>query len=43
MAFIHVSLVELLRQAEMGWVPALEYMLLGARGLLRPRPVVPGA
>jgi hypothetical protein len=43
MTFIHVSVVELLHQAAMGRIPALEYMLLGACGLLRPRPVVPGA
>jgi hypothetical protein len=40
MAFMCISLVELLRQVEMGWIPALEYMLSGARGLPRPRPVV---
>jgi hypothetical protein len=32
--FIHVSLVELLRQVVMGRIPALEYMLSGACGLL---------
>jgi hypothetical protein len=34
MAFIHVSLVELLHHVVMGRVLALEYMLSGARGLL---------
>jgi hypothetical protein len=43
MAFMRVSLVEPLRQAVMGWIPALEYMLSGARWLLRPHPIVPGA
>jgi hypothetical protein len=43
MVFMHVSLVELLRQATMGCVPALEYMLSGACEFLRPRPVVPSA
>jgi hypothetical protein len=42
MAFMCVSLVELLLKA-MEWIPALEYMLSGARGLLRPHLVVPGA
>jgi hypothetical protein len=43
MAFVCVSLVELLCQAVMGWVPALEYMLSGVRGLLQPHHVMPGA
>jgi hypothetical protein len=43
MALMRVSLVELLCQMVMGWLPTLEYMLSGMRGLLRPRPVVPGA
>jgi hypothetical protein len=34
MSFMRVSLVELLRQAVMGQVPTLEYMLSGAHGLL---------
>jgi hypothetical protein len=34
MAFMHVSMVELLRQAVMGQVPELEYMFSGAHGLL---------
>jgi hypothetical protein len=34
MVFMRVSLVELLHQAAMGRIPALEYMLSGARGLL---------
>jgi hypothetical protein len=42
MAFMHVSLVELLRQAVMGWIPALEYMLLGKRVLPQPCPIMPG-
>jgi hypothetical protein len=43
MAFMHVSLVELLHHVLMGWVAALEYMLSDACGLLGPRPVVPDA
>jgi hypothetical protein len=42
MTFMRVSLIELLRQTAMGRVSVLEYMLLGARGLERPRPVVSG-
>jgi hypothetical protein len=34
MAFIRVSLVELLCQVVMEQIPALEYLLSGARGLL---------
>jgi hypothetical protein len=40
---MRVSLVEPLRQVVMGRIAALEYMLLGACGLLWPRLVVPGA
>jgi hypothetical protein len=43
MAFMRVSLVEPLCQVSMGRIPALEYMLSGACGLLWPRPIVPGA
>jgi hypothetical protein len=43
MMLMRVSLVELLCQAVIGQVPSLEYTLSGARGLLQPRPVVPGA
>jgi hypothetical protein len=43
MAFMCVSLVELLCQVAMGQVSGLEYMLSSARGFLRPRPVMPGA
>jgi hypothetical protein len=43
MAIMHVSLVELLCQAVMGWIIALEYMLSGAHELLWPHPVMPGA
>jgi hypothetical protein len=43
MVFMRVPLVELLWQATMGWIPALEYMMSGARGILRPRPIMPGA
>jgi hypothetical protein len=43
MAFMRVSLVELLYQAAMGWIPTLEYMMSGMRGLLRPRSIMPGA
>jgi hypothetical protein len=32
MAIMHVPLVELLCHAAMGRIPALEYLLLGARG-----------
>jgi hypothetical protein len=42
MAFMCVSLVELLCQAVMQWVPALEYMLSGGRRLLQPCPVLSG-
>jgi hypothetical protein len=43
MTFMHVSLVELLHHVAMGQVLALEYMLSSVRGLLCPRPVMPGA
>jgi hypothetical protein len=43
MTLMCVSLVELLRQAVMGHILALEYMLSAACGLLRPHPIVPGA
>jgi hypothetical protein len=43
MAFMRVSFIEPLCQAVMGQIPSLEYILSGARGLLWPRPVVPGA
>jgi hypothetical protein len=43
MAFLRVSLVELLCQATMGWIPALEYTLSGACRLPRPHRIVPGA
>jgi hypothetical protein len=43
MVFMCVSFVELLCQAVMGHVLALEYMMLGACGLLRPRPIMPGS
>jgi hypothetical protein len=43
MVFMCVSLVELPHHTVMGQVLALEYMLSGARGLQRPRPVAPGA
>jgi hypothetical protein len=33
---MRVPLVEFLRQVEMGWVPALEYLLLGTRGACGP-------
>jgi hypothetical protein len=42
MVFMCASLFELLCQAVMGQVPALEYLLLGARGLLWPSPIMPG-
>jgi hypothetical protein len=32
MVIMHVPLVELLCQATMGWIHALEYLLLGTRG-----------
>jgi hypothetical protein len=34
MTIMRVSLVESLCQTTLGWIPALEYMLLGALGLL---------
>jgi hypothetical protein len=40
MVFMRISLVKLLCQAVMGWIPALEYMLPGLRGLLRPHPIM---
>jgi hypothetical protein len=43
MTFMRVPLVRLLHQAAMGWIPALEYMLLDKRGLLRLCPVVSDA
>jgi hypothetical protein len=42
MTFMCVSLIELLCQTAMRRVSVLEYMLLGARELERPRPIVPG-
>jgi hypothetical protein len=33
---------ELLCQMTMGQIPALEYMLSVARGLMWPRPIIPG-
>jgi hypothetical protein len=43
MALMLVSLVKLLHQAAMGWILALKYILSGARGLLRLRPIMQGA
>jgi hypothetical protein len=40
MEFMHVSLVELLHQAMMGHIPALEHMMSGGSGLLRPHAVM---
>jgi hypothetical protein len=37
-----VPLVESLCQTVMGWILALEYLLSGACGLLRPRPIMSG-
>jgi hypothetical protein len=42
MAFMRVSLFELLRQTAMGRILSLDYMLSVACGLPRPRPAVPG-
>jgi hypothetical protein len=42
MAFVHVPLVVLLIQTVMGQIPALEFMVSGARGLLQPCPILPG-
>jgi hypothetical protein len=42
MVCMRVSLVEASFQTVMGWVPALEYMLSGARGLLQPCPISSG-
>jgi hypothetical protein len=41
MPIMRVPMVELLCQAVMGWIPALKYLLSGARGHLWPHPVVP--
>jgi hypothetical protein len=43
MAFMHQPLVEPLWEAVMERIPALEYVISGVRGLLRPCPVMPGA
>jgi hypothetical protein len=43
MAFMRVSLVVLLHQVVMEHILALEYMLSGARGHLRPHPIMSGA
>jgi hypothetical protein len=43
MAFMRVSLVELLCQAVLGWIPRLDYMLSSVCGLLRPCPIMLGA
>jgi hypothetical protein len=43
MALMRISLVELLRQAVMGHIPVVEYMLLDVHGLLWLRSIVPGA
>jgi hypothetical protein len=43
MAFMRVSLVEPLCQTVMGWIPALEYMLSGACGILQPCRIMLGA
>jgi hypothetical protein len=43
MAIMHVSLVELFRQAVMGWILALECVLPSTRGLLQLRPVLLGS
>jgi hypothetical protein len=40
MAIMRVSFIESLCQTAIGWIPALEYMLSGMRGLLWPRPIV---
>jgi hypothetical protein len=42
MVFRRVSLVELLLQTVMGCIPALKYILSGARGLLQPGPILSG-
>jgi hypothetical protein len=42
MALLRVSLVELLCQAATEWIPTLEYMLSGTRGLLQLHPVMLG-
>jgi hypothetical protein len=43
MALIRISLVELLRQAAMGHILVVEYMLSDVHGLLWLRSIVPGA
>jgi hypothetical protein len=42
MAIMRVHVVDLLCQATMGWIPVLNYLLLGARGRLWPCSIVPG-
>jgi hypothetical protein len=42
MACMHVSLVEPSFRTVMGWVPTLEYMLSGVRGLLQLCPILLG-
>jgi hypothetical protein len=42
MVIMRVSMVELMCQMSMGWILALEYVLLGARGFLWPRLIVSG-
>jgi hypothetical protein len=42
MAPLRVSSVELLCQAVMGWIPAVEYMMSGVHGLLWPCPILLG-
>jgi hypothetical protein len=42
MALMHVSLLELLCEAVMGQIPALEYILSGAHGLMWLHLMVPG-
>jgi hypothetical protein len=42
MVLLRVSLVELLCQEMMGQIPSLGYLLPGARGLLRQRPIMLG-
>jgi hypothetical protein len=43
MAFMRVTLDELLHQAAMGQILVLEYMLPGMRGFLRVHPIMLGA
>jgi hypothetical protein len=42
MVLMLVSLIELLHQVEMGWIPTLKYILSGAHGILQPHLIMLG-